>query len=52
MSKTENPALSALGISEAEVLGAVRISLSEDLTDEEAVLAAEIIGEEYLKWRL
>lgn len=48
----ENSALSALGLSEREVLGAVRISLTEDLTDEDIVLAAEIIGEEYLKWRL
>ncbi|HHU07145.1 MAG TPA: cysteine desulfurase [Clostridiaceae bacterium] len=49
---SENPALSALGISEREVLGAVRISLSEDLTEEEIILAAEIIGGEYLRWRL
>ena len=48
----ENLSLRSLGLSEREILGTLRISLSEDLSPEEVSRAAKIIASEYLKWRL
>ncbi|HHV41940.1 MAG TPA: aminotransferase class V-fold PLP-dependent enzyme [Clostridiaceae bacterium] len=48
----ESPALRALGLSEDEILGTVRVSLNEDVAEDDIVAAARIIGSEYLRWRL
>lgn len=48
----ENAALRNLGLTDQEVLGTVRISFSKILSSEDVVNAAQIIGTEYLRWRL
>ncbi|NLK02111.1 MAG: cysteine desulfurase [Clostridiaceae bacterium] len=48
----ENITLRNLGLTDQEVLGAVRISFSKYLSSKDVIKAAQIIGTEYLRWRL
>lgn len=52
LSREGNATLRNLGLTDQEVLGTVRISFSKILSSENVVNAAQIIGTEYLRWRL